>query len=78
MVVLILPKNFMNGGYIASPLTLIFSSIMTTICALKLVEAGLKVNIYDYSGIGYKALGFKGKFAIDIILMITYFSFLIS
>eukprot|EP00347_Sterkiella_histriomuscorum_P022403 403338616 len=78
MVILILPKNFMNGGYIASPMTLIVSSILTTICALKLVEAGLKLKIYDFSGIGEKAMGFKGKLAIDMILMITYFSFLIS
>lgn len=78
MVVLILPKSFMNGGYIASPITLVFSSTLTTICALKLVEAGLKVNVFDFSAIGEKALGKIGRITIDMILMITYFSFLIS
>ena len=36
MVILILPKSFENGGYIASPLTLIISAVASTVCALKL------------------------------------------
>ena len=52
MVILILPKSFENGGYIASPLTLIMSAVVSCICALKLAKVGIKTNIYDYSQVG--------------------------
>ena len=52
IIILILPKSFVSGGYLMSPLILIISSFLTTICALKLVETGLKTKIMSYSLIG--------------------------
>jgi hypothetical protein len=37
IVILIIPKAFQNGGYIFSPLCLLASCYLTTLCTLKLV-----------------------------------------
>ena len=37
IVILIIPKSFINGGYLFSPITLAISAMITTYCALKLV-----------------------------------------
>jgi hypothetical protein len=47
-----LPKSFVSGGYVFSPIVLSISAILTTYCALKLVAAGLKTRVMDYSLIG--------------------------
>jgi Transmembrane amino acid transporter protein len=52
IVVLILPKSFVNGGYVFSPIILMASCALTTYCAIKLVQAGLKTRLMNYSLIG--------------------------
>lgn len=71
IIVLILPKSFANGGYLISPIVLLLSSFLTTLCAIKLVESGLKTNTICYSSIGKIALGSSGKNLIDIMLALT-------
>lgn len=71
IVVLILPKSFVNGGYLMSPAILIISAILTTICAIKLVQAGLKTNIMSYSLIGEKAMGKGGRKLVDTMIALT-------
>ncbi|CDW86725.1 UNKNOWN [Stylonychia lemnae] len=78
MVILILPKSFENGGYIASPATLIISGFASTVCALKLAQVGVKTGIYDFSEVGGLAMGRIGKITIDLMLCFTYFTFLTS
>lgn len=52
IVILIVPKSFANGGYIFSPLAMLISYVLTTVCALKLVQSGLKTRYMSYSLIG--------------------------
>ena len=37
IVILLIPKAFMNGGYVFSPVVLLLSAILTGTCAIKLV-----------------------------------------
>jgi len=69
--ILIIPKAFTNGGYIFSPLCILVSAFITTVCALKLVDAGLYVKIFNYSAIVKLALGRKMKVLLDIMLVLT-------
>lgn len=75
---LILPKSFVNGGYVFSPLCIAASSALTTYCAVKLVQAGLQTRLMSYSLIGQRALGSQARKLIDVMLMLTQFSFTIS
>ena len=47
--ILFLPKSFANGGMVWSALVMCFSGWVTTICALKLIRIGQKMNCYCYS-----------------------------
>ena len=76
--VLVMPKAYMNGGWAASSAFQIASAVLTTICAFKLLEAGLKLELYSYSLVVEKVLGKKGRIALDIMIAITQISFAIS
>ena len=76
--ILIMPKAFLNGGWAASMGMELVAAAATTICALKLVQAGLKYKLYSYSLIVEKALGKKGRVVLDIMIAATQFSFTVS
>lgn len=57
IVILILPKNYQNGGYGVSTLTLMLSAILTTYCAIKLIQTAQKTGVVNYSKIGKLAFG---------------------
>ena len=78
ITILMMPKAFLNGGWAASAAMQIGSAVITTVCAIKLVQAGLKYKLYSYSLIVEKALGTKGRVALDIMISATQFSFTIS
>lgn len=71
MTILLLPKAFANGGWLASSVFLIVSGIVTTSCAIKLVEAGLKLEVYSYSLIVEKTFGKVGKVILEIMIALT-------
>lgn len=71
IVILIIPKAFQNGGYLFSAITLLISCMLTTICTLKLVEAGLVTRFLNYSRITKTALGENAKRLLDVMLMLT-------
>jgi amino acid permease len=48
---LTMPKAFANGGYIFAPLCETFAAILTTYSVTKLVDVGLKLGSYSYSGV---------------------------
>ena len=75
---LVMPKAFQNGGWAASGGFQIASATLTTICAFKLVEAGLKLGLYSYSLVVEKVLGWKGRVVLDIMIALTQISFAIS
>ncbi len=70
-MLLILPKSFQNGGYGVSSIALICSSIVTTFCVLKLIEAAEKTGIMNYSKLGRLAFGRGGKVAIEVMVALT-------
>jgi hypothetical protein len=49
IVILTLPKAFENGGYLMSPFLMLGAALLTTLCVRKLIETGLKYEIYCYS-----------------------------
>ena len=57
---------------------MLLSGIVTTICVIKLIAAGLKLNSYSYSDLVEQTLGKKAKFLSDIMIAATQFSFTIS
>ena len=59
--ILILPKNFENGGWLTGILAINFGCLFVGYCALKLVECGIKVDIFNYGEIVKKAMGNKGQ-----------------
>lgn len=75
---LLLPKAFETGGYGISTIMLTISAVITTICACKLIDAGLKLKMYSYSQVVDKVLGRKGKIFLDVIIALTQWSFVIS
>ena len=58
--VLFAPKAFANGGFIFSPVALVFAGWFSTICALKLIQSGQKLQCYSYSLIVRRAFGRRG------------------
>ena len=76
--ILILPKNFENGGWLVGVLAINVSVAFVMFCALKLVQCGIKVDHYNYGEIVKKALGSKGQQIVNIVLMLVQFSFSIA
>ena len=71
MTILLLPKAFTNGGWLASSIFLFTSGIVTTMCAIKLAQAGLKLEVYSYSLIVEKTFGNVGRVLLDIMIALT-------
>jgi proton-coupled amino acid transporter len=46
------PKAFLNGGFVFTSVVLIISSVITTICALMLVEVKKVTGLTSFSEIG--------------------------
>jgi len=61
-----------------TPIMLIFSAVLTTICVRKLVQVGLIFNIYSYSLIMERVFGHKSRIILDFMIATTQFSFTIS
>lgn len=75
ILIILLPKSFSNGGYIFSPIAMLLSGFVTTICVQKLVQTGLKYDVFSYSLICQKVLGKQGKLISDIMICLSQFSF---
>ena len=54
------PKAFANGGFLFSTLSLCFSGILTSLCAIKLIKIGQKLGCYSYSEIVKNSFGSRG------------------
>ena len=78
VAILLMPKAFANGGWAASAALEIAAAVITTACAAKLVQAGLMLKLYSYSLIVEKALGTKGRVALDFMIAATQFGFTVS
>lgn len=71
LMILVLPRAFVRGGYLASPLILGISGALQAYCALKLVRAGQALNLPSYSLITLKALGPTAKCFLDFMIAST-------
>lgn len=65
---LYLPRAYWNGGYIFSGVALFLSYVLTLVCARKLLQVAKEVT-GDFSEIGFKIYGMKGKIAADISIV---------
>jgi len=71
IVPLMMPRAFMQGGYVFSPVVLIASCFITSFAALKLVKVGQILGISSYSLVTLKVLGSKAKNILDFMIFMT-------
>lgn len=76
--VLLVPKQFANGGFVLSPTALIISSFLQGMCAIKLTQCGMATRKISYPDIAGKALGTIGKRVLEVMLSIVHFMFTIA
>ena len=69
-----MPKNFINGGYVFSSISLLGSLILTLFCANLLIQTRAKVG-GSFSEIGERTWGKTGKILVDITLVFSQVSF---
>ena len=72
--VLYVPKDFKNGGYIFTPITLVASMALTLYCAKLLLEVHAKTG-GSFPDMGFKAYGKRGKMFVEIVLVASQFGF---
>ena len=73
--VLLLPRSFVNGGYMLSPLALIFATSFETLCAVRLTTVAQQYQIFSYPLLMKRAIGDKGLHAARICLALAHFQF---
>ena len=78
VAILTIPRAFLNGGYLFSPMVLLCSAFMSSYTTCHLINCGLHTRVYNYSSIMQLAMGRNGKVLADIMLMLTQLSFAIS
>ena len=57
---------------------MISSAIITTVCVVKLVKVGLKLNTFSYGNVMELAFGRNGRIILELMIALTQFSFSIS
>ena len=78
LVVLVLPLSFAKGGYAFSALALLISGVIQCYTATLLVAAAKHFGIINFGKLAEKALGPIGKNVIELMILLTQFSFCIS
>ena len=73
--ILYVPKDFKNGGYIFTPITLIASLIVTLYCARLLLDVNERIGGGSFPEMGKKAYGKPGKIFVEIVLVASQFGF---
>lgn len=67
--ILYLPKSFVNGGWLWTSVCLFISMIVTTGCAMLLLEIRVKTKASSYQNIGLMLFGKPGKIAVSFALV---------
>ena len=78
ILILIIPRAFVTGGYGSASILLFLSGVISTVCASLLVKSGLRANIHSYSELTGHVLGRTGKVLIDICISLAQYSFTVS
>lgn len=76
--VLLVPRAYVNGGYLGSTLIIIVSVAFQAISAIKLTTVGNKINKISYPDIVKHAFGIWGKRFVEICLALIHFQFTIA
>ena len=76
--ILILPKQFDNGGWLVGTVSILMGGLLVLICAQKLVKCAIKLHNYSYSHLALKILGPRLKLVVDIFLSLCQFSFTVA
>jgi amino acid permease len=76
--ILILPKNFANGGWLVGIIAICLGGCIVYICASKLVQCAFKIEKYDFREVSRLALGPTGCHIVCIMLAVVQFSFTIA
>lgn len=68
-----MPKDFVNGGYVFSPIALLLGLILTMYCVKLLIISRDKLGKKQtsFSELGLLTLGWKGKVAVDLSLAVS-------
>ena len=69
--IILFPKAVLHGGWLASALFELGSAVITTMCAIKLVQVGMKLKIYSYQLIVEHAFGPIARVMLEAMIAIT-------
>lgn len=70
--VLLLPRSFVNGGYLLSPLAMMVAFFFESLCAVRLTNVANSQGIFSYPLLMEKALGTKGLWISRICLGLAH------
>ena len=73
--ILYVPKDFKNGGYIFTPITLLVSLVLTLYCAKLVLAVNARCGGGSFPEMGFKAYGKPGKIFVEIVLVASQFGF---
>lgn len=73
--ILYVPKDFKNGGWLFTPITLVASLGVTLYCAKLLLAVNERMGGGSFPEMGYKAYGRWGKLFVEIVLVASQFGF---
>ena len=73
-----LPKAFYDAGWLTSALFIFGSGVLNCIACCKLIDTGMKENIFSYPLIVEHILGKKARVVLEISIALTQFAFVIS
>jgi hypothetical protein len=76
--VLLLPRSFVNGGYLLSPAAMLVAVFFEGLCAVRLANAANKYKIFSYPAIAMKALGPLGYNILRVFLALGHIQFTIG
>ena len=71
--VLLVPRAFVNGGFVLSPLAVLLATCFEATCAVKLSNIAFKYKVYNYPAIAQKAIGKWGLYAVTTLLALSHF-----
>ena len=76
--VLLLPCSFASGGYLLSPIAMCIACFFEGMCAFKLCKVGVQYGISSYPMIAYRALGWKGRALVRLLIGLAHLQFSIG
>ena len=76
--VLLLPRSFVNGGYLVAPLAMIVACFFESLSAARLASVAHRYDIYSYPLLVEKAIGKTGFHIARICIALAHWQFVIG